>query len=424
MSWLLLLPFVLAKVNRIEANFWLILITFTTFSQLMTGGYQPTLVRNLALLDSGIRKLEPIGIGSNKQNTLDVHTLKDFLGFVRYCYVIIASRLAAAYFTFGILFVLAIAPKGYENNFVFSWLIFSVSQIFQYFFGFIEIYLKGLNRFLAYSKFLIASRSIYVVISVIGVTFWQNVMSLAISFLISIVISRIFGLILISGKGFESTAIRGNRRILCSKFESIVKDIARQTFLAQLASQIQSKGLILIAAISLGLNKSAEYSLVISFLGSLFGISTEAPKYLLTSLIQANSYRDYDKARAIYLSIRNQSLMMYFSGFLVLLIFGNRLLAEIDSSISLVDFKFLILLGVFGILEVRLNCAFTLISSFNRIDYMKSTLISSSLILLLTLISASKFGLIALIVVPLLVQIFFNFWYWPREADNMSHGRM
>ena len=413
------MPFVLHHLENSESSFWILLIAITGVSQLLTTGYQPTLIRNIAMLNSSTIDMEVIRTSEELEAKKSDYLLSEILTYAKLRYSIIGKRLFFIYMSIGSIFMSIISPENDRSYFLIVWAIFALAQSIQYFFGYYEIFLRGMDQAINYSKFLIISRFILIMLSLISLQLNYGLIGLAICMLIASILSRIFAKNFASCIDVNPTEIILTRIQLKQKYDEAFTRFSYHIFVAQLGVFIQSRGMIIIATMSIGLIDSSSYALTMSILTSLYGISTESPKYLLPKLINSNLQRNHFESKAIYQSLKVQSLAIYSSGCLVVFLLCREFLAYIGSSVEILSGWRLLVLMFLGILEVNLNCSHTLISTFNRRDYATSSTITSGCIVVLVLILVPIMSLNTFIFIPLILQGFFNFWFWPIKAQKM-----
>lgn len=103
---------------------------------------------------------------------------------------------------------------------------------------------------------------------------------------------------------------------------------------------------------------------------------------------------------------------------LAVLAFAPGILRWIHAKTHLLPEPWMVLILVFGFLEMILSAACTLIVTSNRTPFLKATVVTNcaSLVLILLLLNTTTLGIGALVLGPLLAGLVYNYWHWIAAA--------
>jgi O-antigen/teichoic acid export membrane protein len=195
----------------------------------------------------------------------------------------------------------------------------------------------------------------------------------------------------------------------------VVKGIYTQNLVVAFSSFMMLRGTSLIAGFSLGDSTLSQFLMTQQLLSVLSNISAEfirqgAPKFNFLQL-----QTDRNLIRKFYRRVLIMTLILYAVGSLSLIFY---------SMVNLQDFSPVRIFSGFtlcgmvlaGALELNTICATSYFASKNKVLHAKSYLLSSCFTIFTVSIAAPKFGLISLILLPIIIQLSYNHWKYPLNA--------
>tara|TARA_Y100000389_G_C17241098_1_gene403149 strand:- start:126 stop:749 length:624 start_codon:yes stop_codon:yes gene_type:complete len=104
----------------------------------------------------------------------------------------------------------------------------------------------------------------------------------------------------------------------------------------------------------------------------------------------------------------------------ILIFFGPIVLSYMGSSVQLIPLPYLIIIALTGILEANHAVCANILTVQNRVPFYKQSLATGILIILFVLIAFNyDVSIEQMVIIPFMVQLGFNNWYWPLQASSM-----
>jgi O-antigen/teichoic acid export membrane protein len=181
----------------------------------------------------------------------------------------------------------------------------------------------------------------------------------------------------------------------------------------------------LICQAALGLAATAEYGLslqLVSFCTSMALVWTQVKWPLVGQYRTRQDYGGLGKMLRPRLWLQFLTHAVLATG---AILFVPGLLSLAGSDKTVLPWLWMGLLAVNALLEMNFSFWTTLISTENRMPFVRPTIIANlcSLALALTLVEFTKLGVRSLVVAPLLAGCVFNYWYWPLEGARSIKTR-
>ena len=185
---------------------------------------------------------------------------------------------------------------------------------------------------------------------------------------------------------------------------------------------IQRSALI-IGSLFLPLNDIAEYGISMQLVSVIAGISGIYISTFQPKIAQYRIRNNVSAIRKLYLKGTGILVLTYLVCGGALVVLGDLALELIGSQTSLLPESLIILALVTSLIENNKMMAGNIILSKNEVPFFKASLISGGVIILL-LYSVMNFyngGLLALIIIPLLVDLSYQAWKWPLVVFRDLH---
>jgi len=191
--------------------------------------------------------------------------------------------------------------------------------------------------------------------------------------------------------------------------------------LTLLGGFVVARSSIVIGSLFISLEQIASYGITIQIINI---ISTIAATYTLTFIpqISHNSIQNnFKNTKKIYITGQLVLILIYVSGGLFLLVFGNWSLSIIKSDTQLLS-RFMIAVAlIIAFLEKNHSVAASILALIkNEIPFFKASLLSGfvTILLLLLLLNYTNFGLWSLLLAPGIAQLSYQNWKWPLTVKN------
>lgn len=416
---LILLPIILKVLTSNELGMWYVFSSIAGLLVLIDFGFSPSISRSVTCAWCGAKKLKKEGLDTTNVNLAPNYSLLKSLTIAcQRIYLIMASIAGIILFTVGTYYIINLTLNSGSNYsyYLFAWIIYGVSIVINLYFSYWSSFLKGIGAIKESNIATILSRSIFIVMSALGLLLGGGLIAISLSMLISGIVLRI-----LSKKSFKK--IVGKEYLMASSdSENYPKAIFHQLLpssskygIVAIGGFLSTRAITLLCSSFLGLEITASYGLTIQlfdFAGSLSQLLFQSYAPMITSAKISN---DKERVTTLFaITIAFQSVVGFF-GIIGICFFGTIFLNFIGSNASLLSTNMLFALGVVLFFEWNSSVFVNFIMTSNRIPFAKASIISGALIALISyiLLKYTAFGVWSLIVGRGIVGFLFNNWYWP-----------
>jgi len=419
----LLLPLILKVMPSEMVGIWTIFMTITAFSTLLDFGFNPSFTRNITYVFSGVKNLKITGfeVAVDKRITIDYGLLKGVIKAMVWFYFRISLILFLLLITLGTYYIYTLLKSynGDQNEVYFSWFLLCLINTYNLFTLYYNSLLLGKGLIKRSKQIIILGQLVYLIIASILIYFGFGLVAIVSAQLSSVIIIR-----WLSYNFFYTKEIKKNLNLSVATPKSdILKTIYPNAFkigLTSIGGFMVQKSALIIGSLYLRLDDIAAYGVtmqliaVISGLGSVY-ITTYQPK-----IVQLRVLQDFEAIKKIYIRGQLIFILTYLLCGTILLFLGNPVLAFLDSQTQLLPFWLLLLALILSIIETNLSIAGAILLTKNEVPFFKASLISGFLIILGLLIAFEvlEWGFYSIILVPLIVDVFYQAWKWPIEVKR------
>ena len=422
---LLVLPFILSKLSTSDVGIWYVFISISSFVGILDFGFSPTIIRNITYCWSGSNQLFSEGLPSKSLKNLPNYSLlKSLLIESKKVYYAIAISSLLLLLSIGTLYISTLLEDNSRYYFL-TWVIFSTSVSLNLYYSFYNASLRAIGSIKASNIIVIISRLIYLLIIVLGLLYGYGILTLSIA---NIVYTLIFGFFSKNNfkkkLGVEYLMIIKDTNYSTKKILNIILPNAKKAGIVSIITFVMVRLNSLLAASFLGLEISASYSIVVQLFSAIGEVSkiffnTFIPK--LTSLLVEESKFKVRKILSFSLTIQ---WIVGFFGLIVVIILLRVLFSFLGSDINLTDSNYLLfVMAITFFLGWNHSTFATYITLSNTVPFIKSGIISSLFILIITifLLQYTELRLWALVLPRFFVSLAYDNWKWPlvvfRELD-------
>ena len=416
LSGIIVLPYMLTKLNESEIGLNYIMLTITGFVTLLDFGFAPQLGRNITYIFSGSQSLKTTGIEEVK-GKINYTLLKSAILAAKYVYNRLSYFVFTLLITLGFVYVYFITLKFTSvQNVEIIWLIFSFSIAINIKISYYSSLLNGKGLIAEARKALFYSKLTYTGVVFILLFFNFKLFSIIIGNFLAILMYWYF-----SNKYFFTNEFNKLiEKLYVEKKEVIevintIKYNAIKLGAVYFGGFVVSRFSLLIISLFLPLNIVGSYGLMVQLSGLIATVSLTlftVYQTRLSNLLVLNKNEELKNEFALTVFM---FFLLFVIGALLFIFSSNFLLTLINSKVTLPS---LLILSVY-LIVVFLESNFTIFTSFitlnNEIPYVKSTLISGLIILILLFFSLkfTKLDLIGVVLIPGLIQLLYNYWKWP-----------
>lgn len=404
----------LKNTDAAHGSIWIIFLSMMVLINLFDFGLSPTTIRNVSYVISGAKKLQKDGIisissTSEVSYSLLLRLLKDIKRI--YSYITLFAFFIVT-IGGGIYFWL-ISPPQFIYEIVSSWGIYSFGLLLNLYFLYYTPVLCGLGV-IQHSYYVnIAGKLSWLLLTILVLFIKPGLISFSVVFVISVFINRLVGSYFYN----RNEHVRKTRGVK-EQSESTIPFIAYNTIklgTVSIGSFMISRATILIAGLYLPLSLAGSYTFTLQVymallaVGNVF-VTIKVPE--LSALVLRN-----DRANLQNNIIKTISLScaIYILGFLTFYALSGFLTQFLKLKVSFLDSKFLLILSIVYFLELVHSICATIITTQNRVPFVKPALLSGFFIVLTSffLLKYTELGVFGLIIAQGLIQLSYNNWKWP-----------
>lgn len=411
---LLLLPFMLVLLSPNEVAFWLIMLSFLGLVIVFDFGFSPAVTRNVAYVMTGATKLTAHGV--EQISTLEQQTYRpnwelfnQLFQTVKKLYGFISLIGLVVFGLFGTWYVIQFLDKNPVENGLDAWFIFLTGFILNLYFLYTSPVLMGIGKFVQANMINIVMRVVWLVFSSIGLILFESILVLPISYLIGVVLARIYAYFSL------------NKHIVKTFYEksSLLKILMPNAWrlgVVSFGAFLINKATIFFAGIYFSAEVAAPYMVTLQVLAVMMAFSTVYFQLHVPQLSSMQIVANLPKKK-LYYRLITISLGIYLGMALFVAVAGEFILEVIGSNVGLLSGLLLLMVFVFGFLELNHSLAATYLTTLNQVPFFWAAITSGIAIVVIILILFSVVGLdelIWLIVIQGGVQLMYNNWKWPH----------
>lgn len=418
----ILLPFILRVFPQETVAIWTIFSTIILLSSILDFGFNPSFARNVSYVVSGATKLKVTGyyqIVENKHGEIDYSLFKGLINAMRWFYVRMAFLLFALLTTVGTYYLHTVLKtySGNHTEIYISWAILCIINSYSLYTLYYDSLMQGQGLVMRAKQIQIIGQTIYLFVAFILILLRFNLIAIVSAQALSILIRRILSyraIYTVEFKQFLHKVIAQSRKdILKSIYPNAVK-----VGLTSLGGFLVTRSSIIVGSLYLSLSEIASYGITVQIAGIISSIATVYYATYQPKIVQFRIYNDYGSLKYIYLK---GCLLLFFTfifGGLALILFGNWILMILGSQTLLLHKLPIIIILCTSFLETNHSYAAGILLTKNEVPFFKPSLISGLCVIigLFLVLRYTNFGILGLVMIPLLVNISYQSWKWPWEV--------
>lgn len=416
----ILLPFILKMLPSEKIGIWSIFMSIVSFSQLLDFGFNSSFTRNVTYVFSGVKELRVNGyeISNNVNSEIDYGLLKGLILSMKWFYSKIAIIFFSVLITFGTLYIYQLlADYRFDKDEVYiSWLILCIVSSLNLYTLYYDSLLLGRGLIRISKQITIISNLVYLVIATLLILNGFGLIAIVSAQAIQVLIVRI-----LSYRSFYNSNLKFNLNSAITKSRiEIIKVIypnAIKIGLTILGGFLIQKSSIFIGSSYLSLSEIGSYGISMSLIGVIGGLSGIIINTYLPKITQLRVENNNEQIGKIYKRGLLILLLTYLILGSIIVIFGNFSLKILHSQTLLMSTIPLIIALFASLDQSNLTMTGNIITTKNEIPFYKASLISGVAIVICLYLSFEVFhlGLIAMVLIPLIVNLTYQSWKWPYE---------
>ncbi len=416
-SSVLLMPLILNKMSSQSVGIWNIFISISFFLTLVDFGFNASFTRNLTYIFSGANELLSNGYSTiNEQKKINYNLLSEMIFTMRGFYfklAIIVFLFLSIFGTFYILFIL----RTYQGNIdliLISWFLFIIVNSYNLFTLYYESLLLGSGLIKQSKQLIIIGQACYLLIAGILILFDFDLLSIVIGQFISVLIVRILSKRLfftINMKALIQKTSKIDERALLK----LIMPNAIKIGLTSFGGFLVQRSAIIIGSLFLSLEEIGSYGVTLQIINLMATLSLIYQSTFLTKINQLRIIGDINQLKEIHIKSKLIYFLTFIFGSLAIYFIAPWLLILLKSKTYLVNETILIMMFLIAFIENNIIMSSNIILSRNVVPFYKASLISGFLIVIFLFLffQYTHYGILNLVIVPLIIDLFYQGWKWP-----------
>ena len=421
---LILLPFSITYLSSEEAGLWLIIITIVSSIALLDFGFSQTVTRNFSYVLAGASDLKKEGVDKPKENSQAINYLllfslltvtKRIYWFLGLCSI----GLLGVFGTMYIHHVIRDTTIDYYNALA-VWWVYVVGITLNVVFLYFVPVLLGCGKIRSGYQVSIINRGSMLLLSIISLLLGYGLLGLAVSYFISVIISRIYSSWCFSKIENFKIGLNGKKQF-DKELLSIMWHNASKLGLVMLGSFLINRSTALLAGWYLTLEEAASFNITIQIFSVLLMVSqtyfqTHVPMFSQLQLLSSKS-----GLRKKYVECMFVAWFVMIAGSVFFIWLGNPILSLINANVAFLSTGLLAVAAVIFFLEMNHSLAATFITTKNEVPFVRASLLSGGSVIVLSAILCGSFelGVLGLLMGQGVSQLVYNNWRWPLVAWKM-----
>lgn len=417
-SGFITLPLILNMLSTEEIAMNYLMITVGTLVALIDFGFNPQFGRNVTYVFSGAQTLTKDGLDGVQTGCINFHLLKGLIDVAKTTYKLMSLIVLVIMLSLGTIYIYSVTNgfKTVENSFI-IWVLYSISTFFNIYFYYYSSLLTGSGQIKESKQALLATRIGYIILAYVMLFMGWGLIGVVLANLISPFIGRT-----LSHYFFYSKELRKNleNKIVSNEEKrelfKIIWFNAKKLGINFLGAYAITRFAMFIAGLYLSLEDIASYGLMTQIVSILTGVSNV---FFSTFIPSINNYKVLGENNKLVNSFARSQfvfILLYLVGSIIIILFGPWALDSIKSNAELPSNHILILFFIITLLENNHSNFATVITAGNKVPFVSASLISGGIICFLdfVVLQFSTLGILGIVLVPGMVQLAYNNWYWPR----------
>lgn len=420
------LPLILHLLTPEEIGMNYLMLTVSSIVALLDFGFSPQFGRNFTYVNSGAKRLLKEGVEYADDKSINYHLLSVLLETAKYVYRRLSIICLMIMLTLGTLYIYHVTEgfKNVEHSFS-IWILFSISIYFNVYFTYYNSLLIGSGKVAEANIATILVRISYLIICIPLLLKGWGLFAIIIANILSPFVQRFY-----SHKKYftKNILMKLDSSINSTEIKCLYNIIwynAKKLGINFLGSYAINKSGMFLIGLFLPLTTVGSYGLLVQLTTILMGIAqipfiTYQPKF--ANLRVSGEIEEFKSLMSI--TILSYWIIMIL-GSIVIVILCPLFLELLGSKTILPSISVISIYLLTTTLEGNHSNFATLIVTDNKVPFVTSGLISGGIILFVTfiLLQYTNLALLGVVIVPFIVQLAYNNWYWPKwilDEFNMS----
>jgi len=419
-STALLLPVILKLLPADEVGLWTIFMSVTFIVNLFDFGFSSSFSRNITYIFSGVKALKPEGFTpSEEKGNVDYDLLKGAVSSMRWLYFRIALTALILLGTAGTWYISVILRSygGDKDSAYLAWGILCLVNAWNLYTFYYDALLVGKGLIKKSKQIIIISQVLFLVIAYLLLVKGFGIVAIVSSQMVYVLVARVLAHRVFFTKELRNNLMNASRNSSREVLKAVYPN-ALKLGLTAVGGILITKSAVFIGSLFLPLKDIASVGITRQVLDIIAGL---APIYLTTFLpliVKCRVDGNTERIREIYVKGTFFSVILFFSGALLVYFFGDSALRMIRSETVLVPGSLFLVAMVVSFLEMNHASAGGILLTKNEVPFFKPSIISglATALLMYVFLGWTNIGLLSLFLAPGLVDIAYQSWKWPYEV--------
>lgn len=402
---------------------WYVFVSIGGLVVLMDSGFTPTLSHCMTYAWSGAADLKKHGVVFSSEKSEPNYALVcGMLATCRWLYFAIAMAATLLMATLGTVYIQRIAADYLSWQIYATWGLYIVSTFINLYIGYYSIVLTGIGDVFRKNKANIVSKSVFLLLGIVGLVFDFGILSLGVAYFAS---------------GFVMRSLCKHYLLHVHHFDDLLQEYRHQTVyskghilammwpnawrdgLVTVTFYLTGQATVLLSSSFLTLYETGIYSFSMQVINAIIGISYGMFGAYVPAIQSAYVSRNRDLMRTLYAKSMACGFYLSIAGITVFATIGIPIVKWLRHDFTIDHSVFLVMACSIYLMARHRNSA-CFISTMNRLPYTFSFIFFGVLTLICTYIGLAYFnmGLWGIVLIPLMVQSLYNNWKWNQVVNR------
>lgn len=420
---IILTPLIAVKLPANEVGLWYTFTSIYTFITFFDTSFSPLILKNATYCISGAKELSKEGFGVQDVGEPNYELLHDLVCAAKKIYRIVAALFLLFLVTIGSIYILYITKDEVDISCIGAWLIYALGIGINFYIIYLPSVLKGIGYIADSQKIFVISRSIQLVVSIVGVFAGGGLYALALGFFVGSTLIFVLSVRTARSVSFLNFSSGKSDKKKVKELIEVIWFNAKKMALVTMGRYFSTQGGILVCSTFVSLEVSGAYGLTMQALQAVASIANIFLQTLIPSISSASIRNDNAGRKESFSMGMCVFWVLYPLGIIMVNLLCNPLLRLLHANTMLLDTKpfFVLAAGYFLLANyVDFNIIF---ESQNRIPHMKAEF-AFGIINMCGLIVVSKtlnLGIWGIIFVQTLIPLCYNAWHWPHQILKLMN---
>ena len=402
---------------------WNIFLTISSFLALVDFGFNSSFTRTITYIFSGVQQLSAIGYGASLMNETSYNKslLKGTIKAMQTFYLRLSGVIFIILITFGTIYIRQILKTytGSHYEIYAAWLLFVFINTYNLYTLYYEALLLGAGLIKRSKQIIVIGQVLYLILAATLILLGFNLIALISAQVLSVIVVRYLSYRTIFTPSFTKSFSECKANDSDEIFKSIVPNAVKMG-LTSLGGFMVQKSAILIGSLYLTLSEIASYGITVQIINVIATIALIYHSTYLPKITQLRVLGDNDKIRILYIKGKIIYVGLFLIGAMMFYFLGPSILNIIKSNTTLVSSTVMIFLLILAFVENNIIMASNIILSKNEVPFYKASLLSGLVIIFFLIVTFkyTQFGILCMVVVPLMVDILYQGWKWPLAVNK------